>query len=171
LPINTSIILHVGHLRSGRNLDALIPLARQPGLTVVVAASHHQSAETPHLRQTLTAAGVVILESYFPNIDELYRLADCYVFPTQSTDSAIATPLSILEAMASNLPVASMRMGALAERFGNSDSLRLVDTADELVAAVLQLVAGRTDTTELDISYSWDAIAGRLVRLIDEATA
>ena len=33
-------------------------------------------------------------------IEELYQLADCYLFPVASTDNCIGVPLSVLEAFA-----------------------------------------------------------------------
>ena len=38
LPVGDRILLHIGHLREGRNLSALPPLAAVPGTTVLVVA-------------------------------------------------------------------------------------------------------------------------------------
>jgi glycosyltransferase involved in cell wall biosynthesis len=111
---------------------------------------------------------VRVLEGYQPRVEELYRLADCYVFPPVSTDHAIAMPLSVLEALASDLPVVSMRFGALAERFENSEALKLVDTPQELVQEALKPRAGPPDSRRLVQSYSWEAIGERLGRLLDD---
>jgi glycosyltransferase involved in cell wall biosynthesis len=162
LPLDTTLILHVGHLTNGRNLEALLPLAREAGLTVVMVASSQQHAESSHLQHLLQTRGVIVIRGFLPDIDEIYRLADCYVFPTTSADHAIAMPLSVLEAMASDLPVASMRFGALEERFCGAEGLVLVDDAEDLNAAVRQLLCDRPGTRHLAQVYSWDAVAAHV---------
>jgi len=163
IPGDTSVVLHVGHLTDGRNLEALLPLTAQPGLTVVVVASSQRHSEAARLEQRLRASGVVLIQGFIADIDEMYRLADCYVFPTMSTDYAIAMPLSILEAIASDLPVAAMRFGALPERFGDTDGVLLVENASELVDGVLELLRDRPSTRRLSERYSWAAVADQVV--------
>src|SRR5262249_60740787 len=103
-------------LRAGRNLMALTPLAGEDGVTVVVVASGRRSVESDGLRAELDQHGVVLLDGYQPCIEELYRLADCYVFPTTAPDNAVALPPSVLEALASGVPVVSVRFRGLEAR-------------------------------------------------------
>lgn len=156
------VVLHVGHLTEGRNLEALLPLASQPGLTVVVVTSSQRERESGLIEQRLRAGGIVLIQGFLSDIDEIYRLADCYIFPTPSTDYAIAMPLSILEAMASDLPVASMRVGALPERFGDVEGVLLVDTAHELLDAVSCLLREPHSTRRLSERYSWANVAAQV---------
>jgi O-antigen/teichoic acid export membrane protein/glycosyltransferase involved in cell wall biosynthesis len=160
------ILLHVGHLREGRNLSALQPLAAVPGTTVLVVASTQRGPESERIKDELVRSGVTVLEGYQPQVEELYRLADCYVFPPVSTDHAIAMPLSVLEAMASGLPVVSMRFGAMAERFENSAAVRFVDSPQELVQKALEPQTGMPESRRLAESYSWEGIGERLDRLL-----
>jgi glycosyltransferase involved in cell wall biosynthesis len=172
LPEDPKILLHVGHLREGRNLAALCPLARTPGTTVVVLASSHRGPESERVKAELIEQGVLVLEGYRPQVEELYRLADCYVFPPTSTDHAIAMPLSVLEALASDLPVVSTRFGALAERFSTTPGVELVDSPAEVVARALALAqpraAGRPRTRPLVEPYSWEAVGERVGQLLDQ---
>jgi glycosyltransferase involved in cell wall biosynthesis len=163
LPLDSKLILHVGHLTRGRNLEALLPIAAVPGWTVVMVASSQQDGESAHLEASLRSRGIIVLRGYMPDIDEVYRLADCYAFPTESSDSAIALPLSVLEALATDLPVAAMRFGALEERFGGSPGFVLAGNADELQAAVGQLLRESASTRHLAEAFSWDAVAEHLV--------
>jgi glycosyltransferase involved in cell wall biosynthesis len=162
IPTDTRVVLHVGHLTGGRNLEALLPLASQAGITVVVVASSHRDRESQRLEQTLRDAGVVLIHGYLAQVDEVYRLADCYIFPTISTDYAIAMPLSVLEAMASDLPVAATRFGALPERFGAVDGVVLVHSSDQLSGAVADLMARRPSTRKASETYSWAAVADQV---------
>ena len=168
LPVEHRVMLHIGHLREGRNLSALPPLAAAPRTTVLVVASTHRGPESERIRTELLEQGVRVLEGYQPNVDELYRLADLYVFPPISTDHAIAMPLSVLEALASDLPVVSMRFGALADRFAGTDAVRLVDTPEELVEQALRPLSGPSDARRLVEDYSWTAVGRRLDDLLGQ---
>jgi glycosyltransferase involved in cell wall biosynthesis len=165
ISVDTRVVLHVGHLTEGRNLEALLPLAAEPDLTVVVVTSSQRETESGRIEQHLRAGGVVLIQGFLADIDEIYRLADCYIFPTSSTDYAIAMPLSILEAMASDLPVASMRVGALPERFGDVEGVLLVDSARELVDAVAQLLREPRSTRRLSEGYSWASVAAQVTAI------
>src|SRR5262249_57446928 len=93
------VVLHVGHLREGLNLRVMSSIASWPGVKAVLAASSWRGPESELLKVELEAHGVVVIDGV-PNLEELYRLADCYVFPTVAPGSAEALPLSILEALA-----------------------------------------------------------------------
>lgn len=155
------VLLHVGHLRSGRNLGALGLLAGR--YQVVVAASRHTGIESDRLHADLEACGIRVFRGYQPDIHELYQLADCYVFPTLSPGDAIAFPLSVLEALACDLPVASTRFGALPARFAGVPGVRFVEDPSELGAAVDLLLAERASTRRIAEAFSWDAVADRLL--------
>jgi glycosyltransferase involved in cell wall biosynthesis len=167
LPGDATVMLHVGHLKDGRNLGLLAPLVAA-GATVVLVVSGRRGPESERLKAELTAAGVVVVEGYQPRIEELYRLADCYVFPTASNDSAVAMPLSVLEALASDLPVVSMRFGALAERLGEGPGLELVDDPQRIPERALALAGAPVTTRALAEPFSWNAIMERLVEIFDQ---
>jgi len=169
MPEDTQIVLHVGHLQDDRNLRALVPLASKPGTTVAVLVSGHKTKESERLKAELEQQGVVILEGYRPQVEELYQLADCYVFPVIQSRGAIAMPLSVLEALASDLPVASTRFGVLPEIFADTAGVRFADTGEELAAAVDELLQLRPSTRHLAEPYSWDATADQLLKQLDEA--
>ncbi len=168
LPLDTQVVLHVGSLVYGRNLQALVPLVAKPGTTVAVLVSRHQEPDSRRLKNELQERGIKVLEGYQAQVEELYRLADCYVFPVVSPDSAVAFPLSVLEAMASDLPVATTRFGALSEHFGGEMGVRFADTPRELTAAVEALLELRPSTRYLAERYSWEATAARLLTQLDQ---
>jgi glycosyltransferase involved in cell wall biosynthesis len=163
IPPDRQVVLHVGHLTEGRNLEALLPLAADPGLLVLFVASSQRAVASDRLKQQLQASGVKLIEGFLPDVDEIYRMADCYVFPTRSTDFAIGLPLSVLEALASDLPVAALRFGALPERFGNAPGVLLVDEPGQLAAAVARLLRDPLSTRQLSERYSWAAVAEQVV--------
>jgi glycosyltransferase involved in cell wall biosynthesis len=148
-----------------RNLDILTDL-QQDGCQVVVASSTTIQGDSS-VDVDLVAAGCLLWNRYIEAIEEVYGLADCYVFPTPTGIGAIEHPLSIMEAMACNLPVVTKRFRALPRVFRPGDGLYFVDTDDELrkmihhIRYTQESVATRAKVVGLD----WGAIAERLLAL------
>ena len=105
------IVLHVGNTRTVRQLDVL-PRLRQAGCEVIVVSSTTIRGDG-EMDDRLTQAGCRIWNHYIEAVEEVYALADCYVFPLAQGVGAIEHPLSVIEAMATNLPVITRRFGAL----------------------------------------------------------
>ncbi len=158
------IVLHVGHLNRGRNVQALMRLAGRPNQQVVVVGS----ASTPHdatLVAELRQAGVKVFANFLAEVAELYQLADCYVFPVEGENAAIDVPLSVLEAMACDLPVVTTPFGGLPGLFPEGPGMRyLADLASlpELVEAVRQ--CPQPGNRAAVAPYAWE-------RVINEAVA
>ncbi len=105
VPRDRLLVLHVGHLRHGRNLEALCGLA-DDRTHVLVVASASQAADAG-LRARLLRRGVDVRVGYIPAIEDVYRASDVYAFPVVDPRHAIRTPLSVLEARACGIPVLS----------------------------------------------------------------
>ena len=165
------VILHIGHLEAQRGIGVLADLARRGDCQVVLVTSSTTAHQAEHeLGRQLRQAGVIVLTNYQPRVEELYQLADCYVFPVQSTDNAIEAPLSVLEALACDLPVVTTPFGGLPRLFAraNHPGLVFVDTPDELVNAAEWLahtpLAGTRGLVE---PYGWGAVGEALLRAVD----
>jgi glycosyltransferase involved in cell wall biosynthesis len=153
------VVLHVGHLSPNRNLDVLARLARTGDATVVVVGSRRFGVD-PGTEAVLADAGALVRTGYIERITELYQLADVYAFPVVSGEGAIGTPLSVLEAMACNLPVATTPFGGLPRMFDAEavKGLQFARTDDELVDAVFDLAAlpaGAVATRDAVARYAW----------------
>jgi glycosyltransferase involved in cell wall biosynthesis len=159
------IVLHVGHMVPSRNLGVLAALARREGVQPVFLASRLRSPGSSEVEELLVRNGVVVLKDYRPHVEELYRLADCYVFPVTSPLGAIGMPLSVLEALASDLPVVSRRFGILPELFEGSPGVRFADSDEELLLGVRELLRGAPSTRELALRYSWDSVLAPILHL------
>jgi glycosyltransferase involved in cell wall biosynthesis len=153
------VLLHVGHLTPGRNLEALARLAGSGRYQVLFVASSLPDSSTEDLLRRLNEAGVRVVRGYQHRIEDYYRLADCYVFPTVSSANAINFPLSVLEAMACDTPVATTRFGALPEHFTGSPGVYFANNPDDMEAAVVEGLRGGGGTRALAERYSWDNLA------------
>lgn len=115
LPSDKPIVLHVGHLRTGRNVEQLMALD-DTFHGVLVTSTYASEMQERSLKQKLQASpNLTVLEGYLPNIEEIYQLADVYLFPVVKEHNCIDTPLSAMEAAACNVPVVATPYGELAE--------------------------------------------------------
>jgi glycosyltransferase involved in cell wall biosynthesis len=154
-------LLHVGHLAKTRNLELLAPLCRD--YQVVVAASRYFPAD-PATRKRLEAAGCHIIDGYIPCIEEFYRLSDAYIFPVHPGDS-ISCPLSVLEAMATDIPVVTTRFPEIEAIAGSAAGCIFFDDAEDLPAATGRAMkaerpAGLRPLVE---SLSWERTAREIL--------
>lgn len=172
------VVLHVGHLSRARNLTALAGLPRR-GIQVLVAGSRYlvergqePGARSDDIAERLRRSGCVILDGYQPQVEELYALSDCYVFPLAPGNS-ITMPLSVLEAMATNLPVVTTRFPGLVDAFPAGGGLHYIDTDEEIADAVQRALDARAEvrTRELVQPYSWAAVGERLVHCYEGLVA
>lgn len=167
LLLDQSIVLHVGHLEHDRNLMALEPL--QPAGHQVLIAGSTCMGTNHELIQRLKNAGFNVLIGYQPKIEEFYMLADCYAFPVRPGNS-LSLPLSILEAMACNLPVVSTRFWGLENYFKVGHGLVYVDDPAEIPYQVQKVIESKTPpaTRGMVGEFAWPSITGRLLTRYQE---
>ena len=109
------IALHVGHLRRNRGLDLLVAAKEvlDDRIEIVVQGSPTFDPD-PEVVEDLNRVGIHVRRMYEPNLADLYRAADLYLFPGRREDAgAIELPLSVLEAVACKRPVLANDFGAL----------------------------------------------------------
>ncbi len=116
------VVSHMGHLNEGRNLRSLIKLQKAICQVVIVASSSTpiDSKGPNSIKQELEGNGIIIIDRYIENIQEIYQLSDCYIFPVIEPNSSIGLPLSILEARACGIPVITTDYGSV-KQFLNDD--------------------------------------------------
>ncbi len=162
------VVLHVGHVKEGRNLRVLGDIASSvPNASPLVVGSTSTTQEAD-LAAWLKGNGVRILDGYIERIEDLYRLADLYLFPVVENNHAVEMPLSVLEAMACNLPVVTTRFGALPECFDEGDGLYYADTDAEMLEKIgIASKADPPNTRPKMDDYTWESVAERLFSEVD----
>jgi len=160
------IILHVGTIVMERNLLGLVNLQKLSNNQVLIVTNTTFDPDQD-VYARLQNGGCIILREYIKNIEEVYQLADCYIFPTLNPSNCIELPLSILEAMACNLPVITTRFGAIPRVFTNGDGLFFVDTMDD-IQLILNELKNHTiiiNTREKVIDFTWEKAARNLEKI------
>lgn len=163
------IVLHIGSIREGRNIRLLKKIQSED--TQVVILGRTTINVDSKLYKELKSAGCIVWVEYIKNVEELYAIADCYAYPTvhrwdwlgRATADSIEMPMTVLEAMACNLPVVTMKFGALPIFFEEGDGLYFAESESEFVNAVeVAKNANVVKTRNKVMPYSWERIAKML---------
>jgi len=121
----------------------------------------------------LLEQGALVWRRYLNDIQEIYNLSDCYVFPTSDRSASIEIPLSVLEAMSCNIPVVSTKFGGLPEIFDQGDGLFFADHKNEFLEAIDAVRNKDVEVRTRDkvIPYSWERVGETLSAIYREIEA
>jgi glycosyltransferase involved in cell wall biosynthesis len=160
------VVLHVGHLREGRNVGALCDLDPQ-NLGVLVLSSETKADRDLSLQQKLEQApNVMIIDRYIANIQHIYQLADVYLFPVLAEGACIDLPLSVLEAAACGIPVVTTPYGEL-EALQGREGFLYPDMKDaKAFNAAIREAASWADhrSRAVAMEYDWDRAVEKLTK-------
>jgi glycosyltransferase involved in cell wall biosynthesis len=167
---NKFIIIHMASLKKERNLDIFQKLQRYANNVQVIIIGRPGEKIDKNVYNSLTDAGCIIWMKYFPNIEEIYAISDCYVFPTTDKKACIETPLSILEAMACNLPIITTRFGSIPRMFRDDKGLFFAKSDDDFYRAI-DIIKNRDlkiYTRDKVKPYSWNKITKELLYIYED---
>lgn len=151
------VILHVGHLKQGRNISQLCKLNSEYQILLVVSTLTKDQREQELRAQLEQYANIRILDQYIPEIQEVYQLADAYFFPVESHSHCIDVPLSALEAAACGKPVVATAFGELKRLQGEKGFYFIVSFEPEDLNRLVE--EALTDTSaqsrQAILPYDW----------------
>lgn len=111
------------------------------------------------LKQELLACeNVKIIDSYLPNIEEIYQMSDVYFFPVLKSCQCIDVPLSCLEAAACNKPIVTTDYGEMKEFRGRDGFYFLACFDENSLNEKIQeaLCQKNANAREAVLEYDWD---------------
>lgn len=164
------VLLHVGHLKYGRNIDKLLNVSSDYHIFLVVSSVTENEKDAELRKRLLDRQNTTIIDDYLENIEEVYQMADVYLFPVQESENCIDVPLSVLEAAACNVPVVTTDYGEL-KAFRGQDGFCYISEFDkENLNAALDRMAGMTNCKNRSsvLAYDWNKSVERLVRYVHE---
>ncbi|HIA09201.1 MAG TPA: glycosyltransferase [Chromatiaceae bacterium] len=163
LPQDKPVLLHVGHIKTSRNAHWLAEVQQAlPTIQVVLIGSTATDKEE-RLCTQLEDSGVRVIREYLADIHELYQLSDWYCFPVTEDFGAMETPLSVLEAMATNLPIITTRFGVVPELFDEDEYFRFVSGPEDIIAIIRQGFESQCMNRRKTEPYTWNHTAQRLL--------
>jgi glycosyltransferase involved in cell wall biosynthesis len=159
LPLDKKIVLHIGHIKSNRQLIELCDNIDNKFQLLIVGSTSTEQDES--LKAKLLDKGARIISDYIENIQEVYQLSDCYIFHVTNNAAAIDIPLSVLEAMAVNLPVITTKYGDLPIMLNEKiNGLHFVENRNQ-IKEKLEFVFGEqslTETRRAVLNYTWEKV-------------
>ncbi|MDR0913763.1 MAG: glycosyltransferase family 4 protein [Oscillospiraceae bacterium] len=155
---NQPVVLHVGHLKSGRNVGQLLKLS-QNYQVILVASTMTQDEQDEALKtELLNAPNIKVMTDYVPHIEEIYQMCDVYFFPTTELCNCIDVPLSCMEAAACNKPIVTTNFGEMRE-FAGKEGFCFIDdftpeSLNQKVEKALNMQSCNTRAAVLE--YDWN---------------
>jgi glycosyltransferase involved in cell wall biosynthesis len=154
IPPDKFVVLHLASLTKERNLDVLIKCQEKEGNQVLIIGREKENFDKDVVNK-LQRAGCIVWVKHFSNIEEIYNLSDCYVFPTINKRACIETPLSVLEAMSCNIPIVTTKFGSLNRILKHNEDVFFVDNDKEFNDCIELIKNKEIRTREKVITYSW----------------
>ncbi len=156
------IVLHVGHMNEGRNIRLLTGLDEKYEALLVTSTLTRSEAD-PELKKALLSRGNTrIMDDYVAQIEEIYQLADVYLFPVTESGRCIDVPLSCMEAAACGKPIITTKFGEMKELCDVKGIVYLdafdSDTLNKRVEDALSLDTVETRTAATN--YDWQKTVG-----------
>ncbi len=163
IPNEKYVIIHMASITKQRNLEIFNKLQQEKNIQVVIIGRENEQYDESVFKK-LKQNGCLIIQKHFEDIKTVYCMADCYLFPSIHKSACIETPLSVLEAMACNLPVITTKFGCLPRMFNSVQGLFFVNNEEEIINKVHCLMTSHFEikTRDAVVPYSWE----RLSRLI-----
>lgn len=167
LPQDKIVVLHVGHLNSGRDVQQLLKLDDRFHALLVVSTLTADARDEMLREQFLKKENVTLLEDYISDIQQIYQLSDVYLFPVAESGRCIDVPLSAMEAAACNVPVVATPYGELKELLGCEGFYEIEDFEEDTLQKLLCQAVNERKQPRANVSgYDWDVAVKRLTEIL-----
>lgn len=153
---HAKVILHVGHLNEGRNIQQLLNLSDEY-YVILVTSTLTKDEQNKQLKEAfLNRKNTLLIDEYVEHIEEIYQLSDLYLFPVIEAGHCIDVPLSVLEAASCGIPVLTTEYGE-AKAFKNSEGFSYISSFENLNELVNNAINVKTDNIrDAVLDYDWN---------------
>ncbi len=164
LPTDKTIVLHVGHCSKGRYLHEMLTLDKEKYHPIIIASGMFDDENTI---QQLKNGGVDLRFGFVKNVEDYYRCADVYFFPTKNSEYVISVPLSCMEALSCGTPVVCYnsfsKMSLI--KVNSEKAFEKIDDVNELSNAIDKAVGNKTDTSYLKNPKTWNEVSDEFIKV------
>ena len=164
--VDKPLLLHVGHCSVGRGLDDLLAIDGSKMERLVVASGMFEDTSTV---ERLTSNGVHVHNGFLRNVEEVFQMADVYLFPTRSAEFVISIPLSVMEALSCGTPVVAYKSF---ENLNNipcvPGALTQIDSVEQLEAILPEIIKQKQNASMLMQATPWSVTAQTILDSIKE---
>lgn len=153
---SAKVVLHVGHLNEGRNIQQLLNLSDEY-FVILVTSTLTKDEQNKQIKEAfLQRKNTLLIDDYVEHIEEIYQLSDLYLFPVIESGHCIDVPLSVLEAASCGIPVLTTEYGE-AKVFKNSEGFSYISSFEKLNELVNKSINVKTDNIrETVLDYDWN---------------
>lgn len=164
IPADKPVVLHVGHLKEGRNIGKLLELDEKWHILLVVSTYAAQEKDMALGQAFRERPDTTLLEEHIPDIQEIYQLSDVYLFPVTEQENCIDVPLSALEAASCGIPVVATAYGELRELVAQPGfySIETFDPAS-LDSLLQRAAAEGVSPRDSVLDYDWNITVSNLL--------
>lgn len=167
LPKDKTVVLHVGHCSKGRFLEEMTTLDKEKYHCVVIASGMFDDENTI---DTLKNGGIDLRFGFVKNIEDFYKCADVYFFPTKSSEFVISVPLSCMEALACGTSVVCYnsfeKMSLIKENSENA--FVKIDSVCELSSAIDKAQLYKSDKSYLKNPKNWEEVSVNVLSVLEK---
>lgn len=166
LSADRPVILHVGHLKEGRNIRQLLSISSDYQVLLVTSTLTKDEQDEKLKTALQQKSSVRIIDSFIPQVYELYQLADVYFFPVVESGNCIDIPLSCLEAAACDLPILTTSYGAMKE-FKDKKGFYFINSFENINEILSQIILDNHHATrESVLDFEWEKVLEMLNKMI-----
>lgn len=165
ISLDEKVLLHIGHLNRNRNIDKLVWIDSKYHVFLILSSVTKKERDE-EIRSILNECeNITLIDFYFEHIEEIYQLADEYIFLAQKSESCIDIPLSVMEAAACNIPIVCTEYGELKAFRGEKGFYFLPFVEKKRLNYAIDRMLEVTDCNnrEAVAIYDWDYAVAQLI--------
>lgn len=153
---NTKVVLHVGHLNEGRNIQQLLKLSEEY-FVVLVTSTLTKNEQDMQLKEAfLKRKNTLLIDTFVEHIEEIYQLSDLYLFPVIEAGHCIDVPLSVLEAASCGISVLTTDYGE-AKAFKNCEGFTFTHSFENINELVNEAINKKSSNVrDAVLEYDWN---------------
>lgn len=159
------LVVHVGHASEGRGVEDLALLDGAKFSRLFVDSGIF---DNPAQAELLENNGVTILRGFLEYVEEIYQMADAYLFPTKSGDYVISVPLSVMEALSCGTPAVSYKSMKVSQSINGiaEGALCEIESEKQLNVALQEIVNRKTDHSLISGCMTWNEAADQVEKVL-----